>query len=94
MKRVSLEVAKAIKLHEKGIYTWVSLEPIITIAAAKEVINNISPFIDEVRIGLNSLKKDYTPQEVAEFKQWVKTEHSHLNVMWKESVISYISKIK
>lgn len=43
--------------HEMGIYTWVSLEPVIIPEEALEVIQKIHPFVDLWKIGkLNHMK--------------------------------------
>ena len=43
--------------HDAGIYTWVSLEPVLDTAAALEIIRRTAPFVDLFKIG----KANYLP---------------------------------
>lgn len=83
-------------LKNFGYKTWASIEPIISIPKSLEMILDTIEFCDEYKIGINSLKKDYTPEQVKELKETVDdlTATNGNVVMWKESVINYIKKVK
>jgi len=37
--------------HEEGIYTWLSVEPVLKPRAALDVIENVQPWVNEFRVG-------------------------------------------
>ena len=88
-----IEAMKA--LHEKGVSTWASIEPVIDIMASAKMIADSVEWCDEYRIGLLSGKKTYTP---AQIKEWmaaterlvVKTYRRKL--IWKDSVLKFVEK--
>ena len=52
-------------LHKLGYYTWASIEPIIDPMKSYEMFKKALPFCEEFRFGLNSLKKNYTKEEIS-----------------------------
>jgi DNA repair photolyase len=39
------------RFHEAGIYTWVSLEPVLDAETAKQIIRETAPFVDLYKVG-------------------------------------------
>ena len=39
------------RFHEAGIFTWVSLEPVLDVAATLQIINETHPYVDFFKIG-------------------------------------------
>lgn len=50
-------IAALRQAHESGIYTWVSLEPVIDPAESLEIIRRTRDFVDEYRIGVLNYDK-------------------------------------
>lgn len=75
------------KVHEMGIKTFVSLEPVIDIKKALLVIHTCQDITDEIRIGVQSpYKKDrYEPME---FLQLVRGIHR----MWLKADLHFVIK--
>ena len=79
------------KVHEMGIKTFVSLEPVIDISKAIYVLHDCLPYTDEFRIGLQSpYKKDrYTRSDIIcllSVVQPMQTLHPNVNIVLKDSV--------
>ena len=79
-------------LYGRGFYTWASIEPIIDPMKSFEMFKKALPFCEEFRFGLNSLKKNYTKEEIREFKLMVEEEDKEYGrkLVWKESVRKFI----
>jgi hypothetical protein len=84
---------EAIKiLSERGVQTWASIEPIINIGLSFYLMckaNNVG--CREFKIGVLSGKKDYTPLDVLVFKRDVESLFSDCTILWKKSLLEYIS---
>lgn len=82
------------RLHEEGYQTWASIEPVIDICKSTDMILQTLDCCDEYRIGLNSLKKAYTPADVRKFKEQIDGVLNCMPVprvvIWKESVLKFI----
>jgi DNA repair photolyase len=85
---------EAIKiLSERGVQTWASIEPIINIGLSFYLMckaNNVG--CREFKIGVLSGKKDYTPLDVLVFKRDVESLFSDCTILWKNSLLEYISQ--
>lgn len=81
-------------LWDTGFSTWASIEPIIDLEKSFDMFEKTLPFCAEYRFGLNSLKKNYTKQEVIDFKNRVEEANKPYGRMlvWKESVQKFINK--
>ena len=74
------------RLHEAGIKTWASIEPVIDFDCALDAIARSADCCDFYKIGLASkIGKQYTKQEVMEFVEKV-GELVAVPIYWKESV--------
>lgn len=79
------------ELHNAGISTWASIEPVIDPALSFAMIVETLGFCDHYKIGILSGKKDYTPQQIRDFVAKVRSL-GHTSVYWKESLREFISK--
>ena len=79
------------ELHNAGISTWASIEPVIDPALSFAMIVETLGFCDHYKIGILSGKKDYTPQQIGDFVAQVQSL-GHTSVYWKESLREFISK--
>lgn len=74
------------RLHEAGVKTWASIEPVISFDCALDAIARSADCCDFYKIGLASkIGKQYTQQEVMEFVEKV-GELVAVPIYWKESV--------
>ena len=82
------------RIHEIGIRTWASIEPIIDLEASRMCIMDTLRFCDEYKIGLMSGKRNYTKDEVADFVKEIDQMAAFFDakVYWKESVRKFIGK--
>lgn len=79
------------ELHNAGISTWASIEPVIDPALSFAMIVETLGFCDYYKIGILSGKKEYTPQQIRDFVAKVQSL-GHTSVYWKESLREFISK--
>ncbi len=79
------------ELHNAGIGTWASIEPVIDPALSFAMIVETLGFCDHYKIGILSGKKDYIPQQIRDFVAKVQSL-GHTSVYWKESLREFISK--
>lgn len=87
------ERIEAIRVLESGgVRTWASIEPIIN---AEKSLNMMFGAYNagcrEFKIGVLSGKKEYTPREILFFKQIVDDVFSDCTILWKNSLLEYIS---
>lgn len=84
-------------LHEKGIKTFASIEPIIDFDSSLKMIEKTIDFCDMYRIGLRSgVKADYYDNEklcffIGQVEGLIELKHSNTKVYWKESVRERVS---
>lgn len=78
------------KIHDLGIKTWASIEPIVDLTSSWKMITETRSFCDFYKIGLMSGKKNYTPKEVFNFCEGLETLLPKGNYMLKDSVKTYI----
>lgn len=81
------------RIHDMGIRTWASVEPVIDIEASKRCIANTLEFCNEYKIGLLSGgKRGYTKEDVQKFVEWVENavQGKGKKVYLKESVRNFI----
>ncbi|WP_308244200.1 hypothetical protein [uncultured Prevotella sp.] len=78
-------------LHDAGVRTWASIEPIIDPQRSLDMIVQTTNICDEYKIGILSGKKNYSPQQIVDFIAGVSSLNLHL-VYWKNSLIEYIKK--
>lgn len=87
------ERIKAMKrIHELGIKTWASVEPIIDLDLSWDMIMQTKDFCDYYKIGLMSGERNYTPKEVLEFTKDLCNILPEDRFMLKDSFKSYIVK--
>ena len=84
-------------LHEKGIKTFASIEPIIDFDNSLLMIEKTIDFCDLYRIGLRSgVKADYYSNDklcffIGQVEGLIELKHSNAKVYWKESVRERVS---
>jgi len=84
-------------LHEQGIKTFASIEPIIDFDSSLKMIEKTIDFCDLYRIGLRSgVKADYYDNEklcffIGQVEGLIELKHSNAKVYWKESVRERVS---
>ena len=78
-------------LHEMGITTWASIEPIIDPDLSFQMITRTVGFCDHYKIGILSGRKNYSPQQICSFVAEVSALNLP-NVYWKKSLLEFISK--
>ncbi len=78
-------------LHNVGIPTWASIEPIIDPNLSFQMITRTASFCDHYKIGILSGKKDYTPQMIRGFVAEVNALNLS-SVYWKKSLVEFIEK--
>lgn len=76
-------------LHDAGISTWASIEPIIDPHRSLEMVIKTVSFCDHYKIGVLSGKKSYTPQDIRHFIKNVESVHPK-SVYWKRSIFEFI----
>jgi DNA repair photolyase len=79
------------KLHNAGIATWASIEPILEPLKSLAMIQLSIDCCDHYKIGILSGKKTYGPREIREFVNEVNALNPR-SVYWKKSLIDYINK--
>lgn len=78
-------------LHDAGVPTWASIEPIIDPQKSYDVIARSQNCCDHYKIGILSGKKSYTPQQIRDFVMAVDALGLK-SVYWKKSLIEFIQK--
>ncbi|MGN1216872.1 MAG: hypothetical protein ACI4TD_02735 [Phocaeicola sp.] len=78
-------------LHDAGVPTWASIEPIIDPHKSYYVIARSQYCCDHYKIGVLSGKKSYTPQQIRDFIMAVNALGLK-SVYWKMSLIEFIKK--
>jgi DNA repair photolyase len=88
----NLDRIKAMQmLHDAGVFTWASCEPIIEPKRTLEMIQKSLDCCDHYKIGILSGKKSYSPQDIRDFVTAVKALNPK-DVAWKNSLLEYIKK--
>ena len=78
-------------LHDEGIFTWASCEPIIDPKRTYKMIQKSLDCCDHYKIGILSGKKDYSPQDIRDFVTAVNALNPK-DVYWKRSLLEYTKK--
>lgn len=78
-------------LHDAGIQTWASIEPIIDPRRSLSMVEQTVNCCDHYKIGVLSGKKNYTPDQIRQFVSMVNALNPH-SVYWKKSFINFINK--
>ena len=78
-------------LHNAGITTWASIEPIIDPEKSFEMVQQSLDCCNHYKVGVMSGKKDYTPQMIRDFVEAVVALNPR-SVYWKESLREYVKK--
>ena len=79
-------------LEKRGVRTWASIEPIINVARSLYLLSRAHNVgCREFKIGVLSGKKDYTPRDILNFKQNVDEFFPDCTILWKNSLLEYIS---
>ena len=78
-------------LHDAGIFTWASCEPIIDPKRTLKMIQKSLDCCDHYKIGILSGKKDYSPQDIRDFVTAVNALNPK-DVYWKRSLLEYTKK--
>ena len=79
------------KLHQAGIPTWASIEPILDPQRSLDMVARTIDCCDHYKIGILSGKKSYTPQDIRLFVDSVNTLNPK-SVYWKESLREFVHK--
>ena len=88
----NLDRIKAMQmLHDAGVFTWASCEPIIEPKRTLEMIQKSLDCCDHYKIGILSGKKSYSPQDIRNFVADVKALNPK-DVAWKNSLLLFIKK--
>ena len=78
-------------LESNGVHTWASIEPVIDLNMSMEMIRKAhSAGCREFKIGLLSGRKEYTKTEIKKMVNYVKETYTDCDLLFKESVVSYI----
>lgn len=72
--------------HDRGIYTWVSLEPVLDPEATKNIVKTTYPYVDEYRVG----KLNYHPR--ANTIDWRKFANEIVELFGKLNCKYYIKQ--
>lgn len=75
------------KFHDKGIFTWVSLEPTLDTKSSLEIIQHTHEFVDSFKIGRANYLKDITRNT-----DWKTYTESIIELVNKLNVKHYIKK--
>lgn len=79
-------------LESANIHTWASIEPIINVGRSLYLLSRAyNVGCREFKIGVLSGKKDYTPRDILDFKQNVDEFFPDCTILWKNSLLEYIS---
>lgn len=78
-------------LHNAGVKTWASIEPIVDPVKSFEMIERTIEFCDHYKIGILSGKKSYTPKDICRLAFKVNALHPK-SVYWKESLREFVMK--
>lgn len=78
-------------LHDAGIRTWASCEPIIDPEKSLDMVARTIDCCDHYKIGILSGKKDYSPQQIRDFVVAVNALNPQ-SVYWKQSLQDFIQK--
>ena len=79
-------------LEKRGVHTWASIEPIINVGKSLNMMfGAYNAGCREFKIGVLSGKKDYTPQDILDFKNHVEECFWECEILWKNSLLEYIS---
>lgn len=78
-------------LHNAGISTWASIEPILDPLRSLEMVARTIECCDHYKIGILSGKKNYTPQDIRMFVDAVNALKPK-SVYWKESLREFVKK--
>ena len=76
-------------LHNAGISTWASIEPIIDPQWSLDVVKKTIHYCNHYKIGVLSGKKSYTPEQIRLFVKEVNAL-APLSVYWKKSLLEFI----
>jgi DNA repair photolyase len=77
-------IATLRKFHDAGIFTWVSLEPVLNTEATLRILEETHPFVDFYKIG----RTNYLPQ--TKTTDWESFTHRVIDVCQKYSIKHYI----
>lgn len=82
---------EAVKIAKsKGIYTWVSIEPVVDTKEALKVIQDLTPFVDLWKVGkLNHFKEIESKIDWKQFLKDAKEELKGCDVYWKKDLLKY-----
>jgi len=76
-------------LHNAGIATWASIEPIIDPQRSLDMVARTINCCDHYKIGILSGKKCYTPKQIRKFMNEVNALNPR-SVYWKDSLLDFI----
>ena len=78
-------------LHQAGIPTWASIEPIIDPQKSLDVLKHSIDCCDHYKIGILSGKKNYTPDAIRLFVNEVNALNPR-SVYWKQSLLEFATR--
>lgn len=79
-------IAALRRFHEAGIFTWVSLEPTISVESSLQIVQSTHTFIDHFKIG----RANYLP--MTKETNWEEYTHRMIDLCQKYAVSHYIKK--
>lgn len=79
-------------LHDAGVSTWASIEPIIDPQASLKMILQARDCCDHYKIGVLSGIKNYTPQQIRDLKAQVDTLGLGTSIYWKKDTLDFMQK--
>ena len=81
------------ELHNAGIATWASIEPIIDPQKSLDMVARTLNYCDHYKIGILSGKKSYTPDQIRQFVGMVNALNPR-SVYWKKSLLEFATRNK
>lgn len=81
------------KLHNAGIATWASIEPIIDPQKSLDMVARTINCCDHYKIGILSGKMCYTPKQIRKFMNEVNALNPR-SVYWKQSLLEFATRNK
>ncbi len=79
------------QLHDMGIKTWASIEPIIDPVRSFEMIKATVGICNYYKIGILSGKKSYNPDDIRTLKAEVDALNLEAEIYWKHSLTEFIN---
>lgn len=80
------------EVHDRGIRTWASLEPMLSLPATRRIIHQIMLFCDHFKCGpLNGHKRSYSDAELVDFYNDINALDLEV-FFWKDNMMEIVKK--